>query len=361
MTNALPTFPSLTDDQLLARIKTLTEHERHSTAALIAALAELDARRLYLGVGYPSLFAYCTQALHLAEDAAYNRIRAARVAAKWPIVLEMIADGSVTVTAVRLLSDALTDTNHLELLRAARHKSKRGVEEIIAALRPQPAVAPSIRRAAPRDPAPVASASGPISALRAEHTSLSPAGPCCTDRPLQPPIIGKPATIAPLSAEHYKIQFTIPKVTHDKLRRVQDLMRHTNPKGGPAVIFDRALTLLVDHLEKAKLGKTTRARKQQRRDRAGSRHLPSAVKREVWARDGGRCAFVGAAGRCSETGFLEYHHVVPYADGGEATVSNIQLRCHAHNAYEADKWFGCLVVGQLVPERRSSPGGGTRG
>ena len=75
------------------------------------------------------------------------------------------------------------------------------------------------------------------------------------DRPLQPITIAKPATVAPLSADQYKIQFTIPKATHAKLRRVQDLMRHTNPKGDPAVIFDRALTLLVDHLEKAKLGR----------------------------------------------------------------------------------------------------------
>jgi hypothetical protein len=111
---------------------------------LIAALAELDARRLYLGQGFSSLFAYCTHALRLSEDAAYNRIRAARVAAKWPVVLDMIADGSVTVTAVRLLSDVLTDTNHDELLRAATHKSKREVEAMVAALNPQPDVAASI-------------------------------------------------------------------------------------------------------------------------------------------------------------------------------------------------------------------------
>ena len=120
MVNALSSLTSLSDDQLLARVRTLAEGERASTSALIAALAELDARRLYLGQGFSSLFAYCTQALHLSEDAAYNRIRAARVASKWPVVLDMIADGSVTVTAVRLLSDVLTDTNHDGALFAPR-------------------------------------------------------------------------------------------------------------------------------------------------------------------------------------------------------------------------------------------------
>ena len=64
------------------------------------------------------------------------------------------------------------------------------------------------------------------------------------------------------------------------------------------------------------------------------------VKRAVWQRDGGRCAFSGTRGRCVETGFLEFHHVVPFADGGETTSSNIELRCRAHNAYEAEQWFG---------------------
>ena len=81
MTNEARVLTDLTNDQLLARVKTLAARERTSTADLVAALAELDERRLYLGLGYSSLFAYCVQELHLSEDAAYIRIRAARVAA----------------------------------------------------------------------------------------------------------------------------------------------------------------------------------------------------------------------------------------------------------------------------------------
>jgi 5-methylcytosine-specific restriction endonuclease McrA len=159
------------------------------------------------------------------------------------------------------------------------------------------------------------------------------------------------AKLAPLSSETYRVQFTISKATHDKLRRVQDLMRHTNPNGDPAVIFDRALTMLFDQLEKARLGAAVRPRTQ-RESTHRSRHIPSAVKREVQARDGGRCAFIGAVGRCQETGFLQYHHVVPYADAGPTTAANIQLRCRAHNGFEARTWFGPLVVREL---RAKSP------
>jgi hypothetical protein len=50
--------------------------------------------------------------------------------------------------------------------------------------------------------------------------------------------------------------------------------------------------------------------------------------------------FQGREGRCQETGFLEFHHVVPYAAGGEARAENPQRRCRGHNTFEAERWFG---------------------
>ena len=104
------------------------------------------------------------------------------------------------------------------------------------------------------------------------------------------------------------------------------LLRHSVPSGDPAVIFDRARA------------DGTAA--------PGSRHVPASVKRAVWARDGGQCAFVGAEGRCTARGFLELHHVEPFALGGPTTIDNLQLRCRAHNAYEAEMAFGSFVLGE---------------
>ena len=69
--------------------------------------------------------------------------------------------------------------------------------------------------------------------------------------------------------------------------------------------------------------------------------MPVKVRRAVWGRDGGRCAYLVADGRrCAATRFLEFHHLRPFEVGGEATVENIALRCRAHNQYEADVYFG---------------------
>jgi 5-methylcytosine-specific restriction endonuclease McrA len=105
------------------------------------------------------------------------------------------------------------------------------------------------------------------------------------------------------------------------------------------VIFDRAITLLLEELEKKKIAITDRPRPSVPADKH-SRHIPAEVRRTVWARDDGRCRFEGPHGRCSETGLLEFHHVVPYAAGGATTADNLELRCAAHNRYEAEQYFG---------------------
>jgi hypothetical protein len=140
-----------------------------------------------------------------------------------------------------------------------------------------------------------------------------------------PPPPMQPPAIKPLSPERYKIQFAMSRETHDKLRRVQDLMRHSIPNGDLAAIFDRALTVLLSELERTKLAAAKRPRTTAAASTM-SRHIPATVKRTVWARDDGRCACVGTSGRCTETGFLEFHHVVPFADSGETSVENLELQ-----------------------------------
>ena len=133
-------FADLSDEQLLTEVSRLAMDERHATTALTRCLMEMDARRLYLPQGYSSLFAFCTQALHLSEHAAYGRIEVARSARRLPALLAHLEDGSITVTNARMLAPHMTDANCEALLDAARHRSKRDVEELIARLKPQPDV-----------------------------------------------------------------------------------------------------------------------------------------------------------------------------------------------------------------------------
>jgi hypothetical protein len=337
MTNISEDFSKLSDQDLLARVRDAAADERHATARLIALLAEVDSRRLYLGEGCSSLFTYCTQVLRLSEHAAYNRIETARAARRFPVILELVESAAVTLTTVRLLAPHLTETNHRDVLDRARHKTKREVELLLATLHPQPDV-PSMVRKLP-------------AASMAQSAELQATARLDVSAQVETPPSGlppaRPAEVKPLAPERYKIQFTVSRETYEKLRQVQDLLRHTVPNGDPAVIFEKALALLLAELERTKCAAASRPRPPRGTDEA-ARHIPAAVRRSVWQRDGGRCAFNGSHGRCTETGFLEYHHVVPFANGGDASTSNIELRCRAHNQHEADLWFGA----PLRPEVR---------
>jgi len=331
---------SLTDSQLLAEIPRLAHGEREATVALIAHLAEFDARRLFEGEGFSSTFKYCLEVLRLSEDAAFNRIEAAQTARRFPIVLDMLTAGTLSPTTARMLGRRLTAENHDALLAAAAGKSKQEVEHLLAARFPQPDVRTLVRRI----PGPKTTVSEPVVSSPASPTggneTAAPSFPVTEilAAALAPPI-PRPV-VRPIAAERYEVRFTATAATREKLRRAQDLLGHSIPSGDLAEVFDRALTLLVADLERKKFATTKRPRKS-RGQAEDSRNIPADVQRAVSERDQDRCAFIARNGRrCGERRFLEFHHVVPYAAGGKATVDNIQLRCRAHNRHEAALFFG---------------------
>jgi hypothetical protein len=107
------------------------------------------------------------------------------------------------------------------------------------------------------------------------------------------------------------------------------------------------------HEESADSAQAHGARSVPHHPRRRGRHIPAAVRRAVYERDGSRCTYVAATGeRCTETHRLEFHHLTPFAVGGEHDPSNLTLRCAAHNALAAEEDFGR----ELVAERRGSSG-----
>jgi hypothetical protein len=345
MQTIAPALTQLSDAQLLVEVEQLAGRERAATAQLIASLAEIETRGLYRGLGFSSMFSYCTEHLHLSEHATCNRLEVARAARKWPVILDLIANGSVTLTAVRLLAPSLTRENHAAVLAAARHKSKREVQELIARLRPAPDVAATVRKLpAPKSLTPAAPTPSLIARADAAEDASAARDSIAGARPVGMATGATPRpSLTPLAPERYRIEFTISRETRDTLRRVQDLLGRSVPAGDPSVVFDRALSLLLADLEKRRFAQTDRPQAPRPGDPA-SRYIPAAVRRDVWARDGGRCAFVGSAGRCAATRFLEFHHLVPYADGGPTVAANLQMRCRVHNAYEAELHFGPMFA-----------------
>ncbi len=343
----------LSDTELIAEVKSLIRRERGITADVIAHLAEMATREVHLGEGYTSLFAYCRDALGLSEWEAYNRIEVARAARRFPVILEMLGDGTVHLTAVRLLAPHLTPENHVQVLQSARGKTKQQVQEIVARLAPRPDVPCTVRKvSAPSWPA--IDSPGKMGAAGVTVDPSVTGGSAVPSKMMSTPA----AIVTPLSPDRYKLQLTIGGEALEMLRLAKDMLGHAVPSGDDAAVLERALRALLAELARKKFADAPAPRPRKSGTdtpavRKASRTVPAAVKRVVWVRDVGRCAFVGASGhRCSERRSVEFHHVDPYALGGESTVDGIQLRCRSHNDYEGRLYFGERRRGaELVPEQ----------
>ena len=290
----------LSDTQLIDSLAEKSRHTSKLTAELLAHLAEVDERQLYATLGFSSLFVFCQERLGFSEDEASKRIYAARTARRHPAVFELVASGQVTLTAVNLLAPHLDKANGSELLAAAIGKSKRQVEELVAAHYPQPDAPTRLRQLPQRGVQSASSSTGSPAAAVATlplTTAASAGATACVAREMgpatsaapapsataptalaSPPAAPRtaPAVVAPLSAQRYKLQVTLSRKAKEHLLRAQDLMRHQNPKGDLALVLERALEVLCERLEGQKFGKCTGTRR-----RKADAHAPEHVNASI--------------------------------------------------------------------------------
>jgi len=398
--DAMEAITELTDNELITSLKELVGHSNQLTAELLRHLAEVEHRRLHLEAACSSMHVYCTEVLGFDDATAYNRIYVARLARRFPVVLDWLAEGRVHLTGLRLLAPHITEDNLVELLEAAAGKTKRQIEKLIAERAPKPDVPDRVRKrpqptsaaASPaacsgacspeatvgggvgtfgspseltdNDAGPAMATEAPGSASAAAHTAVIEPHQSSSATPSS----ATPRAVAdkaePRSADRYKIEFTAGAEVVDRLERVQALMAHREPGCGFEVVVEQALELLEAKLLKERFGvgaKPREAKPERRHNnstnndngKTTTRHVPIAVRREVYERDGLQCAFVDpeSGRRCGEAA-VELQHHRPYALGGEHSADNLSLFCSVHNAHAARKEFGQAHIEAAVQRQR---------
>jgi len=166
----------------------------------------------------------------MSEAQAYLRIQAARLGRRFPLVLQMLAQGSLHLTAIKLLDQHLTEENHARLLEQASGKGKREIELLVAAFNPKPDVPSRIRKL----PEPA------LVTLAAPEVRESNPAPFVLETP------PRPATSRPLRPGRYKLELTAGQAMHDKLELLKHLLRHQVPDGDLSAIVERAVDVLLE-------------------------------------------------------------------------------------------------------------------
>ena len=335
--------------------------ERAAIASLLADIAEIDIRHLFLRAGFESMRAYCVEKLHLSEDAAAKRIQLARLARELPALYPAIADGRLRMTAVLVLSARLTPLNVEEWIAVGANRTVAQIEVLIAHRHPQPEKlrlddgidAQVIARQSFGDTLPQLVAQQSYHEIGPQVVvpqSLGEKAHAAKRADLPTPVAPRVrARITPLSSDRYNITLSFDAAAHAKLRRAQEMLGHVVPSGNPSKVVELALDVLLSERGKRKFGLETRFRAP--RAAGARRSIPAQTRNAVYRRDQGRCAFIDREGRgCGSTRRLEFDHVIPLAHGGKTTIENLRLLCRAHNQYEAERVFGR----ELVEEKRRS-------
>jgi hypothetical protein len=340
-------FSGVGDAELLSRLQRLVRVDRSVSAKLLVHLAEVDARKLHLEQAYSSLHEYCVKGLGMSDAEAYLRTQAAKLGRRFPLVIERIESGELNLSSIKLMGPHLTLENHVELLDRVRGMRKREVEKLVAELAPQPDVPARMRRLPSLGP--VASAPA-VAPLRAQESATQPSAAAATAAPAFTLEMPRPrASTTPLSPGRFKLELTLDQDGHDKLEQLREMLRHQIPDGDLKRIVTLALSKLHEETLRRRAAHASKPRKRAAVAAEApkpSRVIPRAVRREVFARDGGRCTFVSDdSQRCEARGFIEvHHHDVPFARGGAATVENLRLACRAHNGWLAERDYGASYM-----------------
>ncbi len=309
----------LSDTEILAAVDRLRSAECVTQAQFLVYINIIQARELFAGEGYSSLHKYLMARFHYSKSSALRRMHAAGLARKFPLAYTLLAEGKLSLSHLQVLAPKMTVENAERLFAKAVKQSVEQLEESLAEEFARPEA---------------------------------------------------PDKLDPLGDDRFKFQFTADGKFLDKLRQGQALLGKKYPSGRLAHIFEEALDLLLKYEgdkqcrpvptpAQEKFGLTQEDLETQERSfqqfadpglKETPRYIRRRIRREVWERDGGCCAFRRKDGsRCGETRFLEFDHIISWALGGRSdSASNIQLLCRAHNQWKARQEFGRPYLREAV-------------
>jgi 5-methylcytosine-specific restriction endonuclease McrA len=316
----------MSDDALLNSLKEGFRKERREQVEGLRRLAEVDRRGLWKKSAR-SLNEFCCKELGLSESSAWKRIQVCHLGVRLPYALELLEKNKITLTNLSILSPCLTAENAKQVLEEASGLGRFAVEAIKARFLPRPEPRDSFTPLSSRTPRASSSAPEP-SPSPTKETSGEPAAAACSEPPEIP-------------ITRVRISFVADESLVQSMNKVKALLGHKFPNARLEDIEAEVYRFYLEahDPERKKTKATTRIPMKSAKH---TRYIPVEVKKEVWRRDEGRCAYRYENGdRCTSTYALEIDHILPFSQGGRSDkVEELRLACFLHNQMEAERIFG---------------------
>jgi hypothetical protein len=328
-------YKTVSDGELIGQIRIDARSERHAGLAVIHQLKEVSRRRLYATLGFRSLHQYCMEDLKFSAGSAVRRIAAMEALEDLPELEEKVASGELNLTNISQVQSFCDRENKSVdekkgILEQCSGLSKRETEQKLAEIAPKPKKKDKRRE------------------IDGESTELR----ITIDRETMATLekIKDLISHSKASASWSDVVARIAKIAVAKLDPAREPVRRAARKkgaektlaNGPGETGKAKSPGIVPPVEKS--ATTPRIAPVSIGDRTPpvSDAIPAANHRAVWQRDGGKCTYVAphTGRRCDSTQHVQCDPIIPRAIGGTHEVSNLRLRCCAHNLLAAIEAFG---------------------
>ncbi|WP_374077949.1 HNH endonuclease [Bdellovibrio bacteriovorus] len=329
----------LSDQDLLRQTEMLVQKERATTLEVLQSLREIEIRRLFVDLGFSSMYEMCIKYYKYSEGQAQRRLSAARLLKELPEIEEKIQSGSLNITtlakvqsfvrAEKQVQHHLSKTDKLRLLESLQDKSTREAEKELVKQSHQPELL--------------------LGKFNLSEKSLNE------------------NAIKDSSEQFVKFEALLNEENQSLLREFRELFAHELPDGNALSVLQFLLKKAVKE-KKKKLGLEGATNKKSDTDKSefskpapnskiekNAAQLPSSakvtslrpaipthIKRMLWQRAQGCCEHIDSKSRqrCSSRYALQIDHTKPIALEGDNTIENLALLCRVHNSRRSIKTFG---------------------
>lgn len=349
ISNLKENVKQLSDKLLLEQTQYLAEHERAVTVLVLRHLREVEIRRLFVDLGYSSMYAYCIKHLKYSENKTSSRLASARLMTELPEIEEQIETGCLNITTLskvqtfmrteKTIQHELNKDQKLALIAQCENKPTRQIAKDLIQKSHRPALLAEKFK--------MTTVVLSDNSLSLEYTKFE-ALLDQNDQDMLQEFKNLYAHDLPDQANVSVLKFLLKKALQHKKKNLgidkKSLQRVNGKNDGNAPLpispkvnensVNRNTSKTVKNLSNTTNKKTAPQRKV----------LPIAVKRFLWQRAQACCEHVDSKMkiRCSSKFALQPDHIIPIALGGSDEIENLQLLCRVHNSRRAIKTFGII-------------------
>ncbi len=352
---------SLSNHELIEGLKRVVRKEHEATLELIVYLVELETRKLYLDLGYGSLFAYLTKGLKYSEPAANRRITAARCIRNFPEVYKLLKSNELNLSGICLLAKILTQANKKTILSQVRGKSHSDIERIISGFKPRQEIRETIKpvnlfaeqefvAAHGKQEFSETQSKGSLFGLMPRSLAVSQENLPSTSN-VTPSACSLKETSEPQREcaqekliQKFILKFAVSQDCMKQLERVKSLLSGKFPMGAS---LEQIFSELLDFYLNKQASK--RAPKNPNSAPGKRIYLLKGLRNKILANAEHCCSYMGPNGvRCSSRHDLEIEHILPLGKGGSNEPDNLRVLCAKHNRLMAERHFGKEFVNGFV-------------